>query len=359
MAMNTTPITIQSHRGPYVVRFAERAFDGLAQAGDGRPCHYIVDRRVHDLWRERLDEELAGKPIVFIDADEQAKTLDRMPEYAQALVAQGVRRSHKLIAVGGGVVQDITCFLASTLLRGIDWEFYPTTLLAQADSCIGSKSSINVGTVKNLMGTFYPPRAITIAPKVLSTLSEGDLLSGIGEMIKVHVIDGPAAFDALAAAHDKLRPGTAEMLHFVRQSLEIKRRLIEADEFDRGPRLVMNYGHSFGHAIESATEFGMPHGIAVTLGMDMANYTAFRLGRLPEADFRRMHPLMVANSRGFEAVTIPLDRFLAAIGKDKKNEGQSLTLILPGADSRVEIVKVANDAVFADICRDWLETVRP
>src|SRR5204862_184742 len=99
-----------------------------------------------------------------------------------------------LLAVGGGITQDITCFLAATLLRGIDWHFYPTTLLAQADSCIGSKSSINVGAAKNILGTFPPPKQVTISTCFLDTLDPGDVRSGVGEMLKVHAIEGPGAF---------------------------------------------------------------------------------------------------------------------------------------------------------------------
>jgi hypothetical protein len=128
------------------------------------------------------------------------------------------------------------------------------TLLAQADSCIGSKSSINVGKIKNVLGTFTPPRKITISTRLLSTLDDRDIRSGIGEMLKVHGIDGPDSFDQIAADYARLTSDAETLKRYVRRSLEIKKHIIEQDEFDRGIRNVMNYGHSFGHAIESATD---------------------------------------------------------------------------------------------------------
>jgi len=263
-----------------------------------------------------------------------------------------------LVAIGGGVVQDIVCFLAAVLLRGLEWRFYPTTLLAQADSCVGSKSSINVGRIKNVLCTFTPPAAIRINTRVLATLDPVEIRSGIGEMLKVHAIDGPASFDRIAAAYPALLADRGVLEQFIRASLLIKRRLIEADEFDVGARRVMNYGHSFGHAIESATDFGVPHGIAVTIWMDMANYTAARLGVSPPAHFERMHPTLAANYAGFERVDVPLDRLLAALGTDKKNTDSRLTLILPDAGGTPAIGSYPNDAAFRGICADYFARPR-
>ncbi|MEK7862885.1 MAG: 3-dehydroquinate synthase, partial [Chloroflexota bacterium] len=265
-------MVIQSHRGPYTVDFDD---DALAHLDADVPAgaHFLVDARVAELHGADLRRVLASRSVLTIAATEAAKSLDRFPAYVERLVERGVRRGHVLVVVGGGITQDIACFLAATLLRGLEWRFYPTTLLAQADSCIGSKSSINVGEIKNVLGTFTPPSRIVIGGRVLATLDERDLRSGIGEMLKVHAIAGPDAFDRIAADYPRLLSDPALLRSYIRASLEIKRRIIEEDEFDRGIRNVMNYGHSFGHAIESATAYAVPHGIAVTIGMDMANYT--------------------------------------------------------------------------------------
>jgi len=263
-----------------------------------------------------------------------------------------------LVAIGGGVIQDITCFIAAVLLRGVDWHFHPTTLLAQADSCIGSKSSINVGPYKNVVGTYTPPVQIWLSPQVLATLPETEIRSGIGEMLKVHMIAGPREFDRIAADYAAIVADSAVMRTYILRSLEIKKGIIEQDEFDRGVRNVMNLGHSFGHAIESATDFGIPHGIAVTIGIDMANFTAVRLGLMGEAHFRRMHPTLAANYRNYEQTPVPIDRFLAAIGKDKKNTDAKLGLILPNAEGIPGRVQCANDPAFRLMCEEYFSSVR-
>ncbi|MEK7244833.1 MAG: 3-dehydroquinate synthase family protein, partial [Pseudomonadota bacterium] len=225
-------LEIRSHKGAYEVRFEPGGAEAFAAPAAG--AHAIVDARVARLHADRLAGILALPSVLRLEASEEAKSLDRFPAYVEHLLSQGVRRDHALIAVGGGIVQDIACFLAATLLRGVPWRFYPTTLLAQADSCIGSKSSINCGHAKNILGTFTPPEEVVVDVRFLDTLDERDVRSGVGEMLKVHAIEGPAAFDEIATAYPDLFRNAATMQRFVRRALEIKRRYIEEDEFDRG-----------------------------------------------------------------------------------------------------------------------------
>ncbi|PIW30987.1 MAG: 3-dehydroquinate synthase [Rhodospirillales bacterium CG15_BIG_FIL_POST_REV_8_21_14_020_66_15] len=354
-------LTVRSHKGPYDVLFGDRAAAGLdALAAGGRPLHVIVDERVADLHGDRLAPLLAGPSVLRLAATETNKSLEKFPAYVDHLVATGIRRDHLLVAVGGGIIQDITCFLAATMLRGVEWAFCPTTLLAQADSCIGSKSSINSAAAKNILGTFTPPRTIYLDVAFQATLDARDVRSGIGEILKVHAIDGPESFAVIAADYDRLFTEPDVMLRYVRAALEIKKAYIEEDEFDRGPRNIFNYGHTFGHAIEAATEFAIPHGIAVTIGMDMANFVATRVGDGSEDHFRRLRPTLAANYEGFQSHPVPFDAFLGAILKDKKNTGAgSVTMILPGADGRLAKVTHAADDAFTSACRTFLEEVRP
>jgi len=350
------PFIVQSHQGPYQVEFATEPFHGINDPGPQR--HYIIDATVAALYQKQLACVKTSRSVLLIDAKECNKSLERMSDYVIHLLSRGIKRGHIIVAVGGGIIQDIACFIGAVLLRGVDWHFYPTTLLAQADSCIGSKSSINVGSFKNVVGTYTPPKRILVSGSVLGTLSDTEIRSGIGEMLKVHVIAGPADFDRIAADYERILNDSETLQRYIVRSLGIKRRIIEQDEFDRGIRNVMNLGHSFGHAIESATGFTVPHGIAVTIGIDMAYHLAVLLGRLDRTHFDRMHPVLRRNYRGFEDTEIPEEAFFAAIGKDKKNTDAELGLILPDAEAIPRRVECPNDESFKNACRSYFANVR-
>jgi 3-dehydroquinate synthase len=351
-------LTIQSHAGPYSAEFA---IDVLARLNADVPAetHFIIDERVAALYREEMANVLASPSVLLIEAREENKSLDRFPFYVEHLGSRQLRRDQVLIAIGGGIIQDITCFLAANMLRGVAWRFYPTTLLAQADSCIGSKSSINSGSAKNILGTFTPPRRVMISTPFLKTLDERDIRSGVGEMLKVHAIDGAASFDLIAGDYHRIFLDEGLMEHYIQRSLEIKKGYIERDEFDRGPRNIFNFGHSFGHAIEAATNFAIPHGIAVTIGMDMATWVSARLGIGGEDHYQRMHPALKRNYRGFEDHDVPLEPFMAALAKDKKNVGKgTVTLILPDRNAQVFKDVYAVDEGFRNLCATYLGEVR-
>ena len=181
---------------------------------------------------------------------------------------------------------------------------YPTTLLAQADSCIGSKSSINSSNIKNILGNIYPPNRIILDVDLLDSLEEEDIRSGIGEMIKVHAINSPQSFDDLSQDYIMILEKKKRMEEYINRSLLIKKEIIQKDEFDEGLRNVMNYGHSFGHAIETATNYSIPHGLAETIGMDMANFVSAELGITTKFHFKRMHPLLDKNISNFRKLEL-------------------------------------------------------
>lgn len=346
-------LVVQSHKGPYEARFDD---DALALLNDDVPAtaHFIVDSRVAELYRTEISNVLRSQSVLLVEALEVNKSLEKFPRYVEDLLTRSIRRTHVLIAIGGGIIQDITCFLAATLFRGVSWHFYPTTLLAQADSCIGSKSSINCGAAKNILGTFTPPDRVVISTKFLDTLDERDIRSGIGEMLKVQAIDGPESFRQIARDYDGILADRGIMLRWIERSLAVKKRIIEVDEFDRGPRNVMNYGHSFGHAIEAATDFGIPHGIAITIGMDLANFVSASLCGGSFELCADMHEVLRRNYRGFERTVIPMERFMGALTKDKKNTDDNLSLILPDGRGRIGKVAVANDERFRAACEEYL-----
>lgn len=346
-------LSIQSHKGIYSVNFDNKLLDNMSQFLVGEP-HFIIDANVARLYAIQLKPILDHKNAVLIEATEENKSIERIIPIFEKLVANSVRRDHTLIAIGGGIIQDITCFIASTLLRGMVWKFIPTTLLAQADSCIGSKSSINLGKTKNIIGTFNPPNEIFVCTDFLDTLENKEILSGIGEILKVHAIDSAAAFDQLSADYEALLSDRNVLLAYIRRALLIKQRFIEVDEFDRGVRNIFNYGHSFGHAIEAATNFGVPHGIAVAMGMDMANRIASLRGLVQEQHYLRMHPVLRKNYESYAKTIIPLDDMLSALLKDKKNTSSKLVLIFPvGENAKIQRVEVDSDVAFRNQCQQF------
>lgn len=321
-------------------------------------CHVIIDGNVARLYAGEIPLTLQSRSVLIIEATEGNKSLDKFPAYVEHFVSRSIRRGQKLVAIGGGIIQDITCFLAATLLRGLPWYFYPTTLLAQADSCVGSKSSINSGKTKNILGTYTPPEEVYINIDVLGTLEEREIHSGVGEMLKVHAIEGPVSFDTIAADYDALISDRRVMENYIHRSLEIKKPIIELDEFDAGTRNIMNYGHSFGHAIESATDFSIPHGIAVSIGMDLANFIASRLDITIGVHYERMHPILRQNTRAVDTIEISEEGFLSAIAKDKKNTGSHLKVILPDREGKITINLLKNDGRFRELCGKFLREDR-
>lgn len=350
-------LVIQSHKGPYTVFFDDALFSESNRLFEGE-SHYLIDANVARLYPSDFNAILDHPNTIVIESTEENKSIEKTIPILERLILNKVRRGHTLVAIGGGIIQDITCYIASTLLRGLPWRFVPTTLLAQADSCIGSKSSINLGATKNILGTFNPPQDIFIYTRFIETLEDKDIRSGVGEIIKVHAIDGIEAFDRLADEFDRLFDDRAVLLRYIKSALLIKQRFIEEDEFDRGIRNIFNYGHSFGHAIESATHYAVPHGIAVAFGMDMANFIAAKRGLLPEQHYHRMHTILKMNYEKYVNKKIPVDIMLSALMKDKKNTTTMLGLIFPvGEHADIQRVQVPPDESFRLQCSEFLAEI--
>lgn len=290
--------------------------------------YVIIDNKIIQLYKNVLGNILKATKHIGIDASETQKSYQGIISIIQELIDNGFRKNYRLVAIGGGITQDVTAFISSILYRGVSWLFFPTTLLAQGDSCIGSKTSINFAQYKNQVGGFYPPQKIFINTDFLNTLYDLDIKSGLGEMCHYFPIAGEEDFkrfkqDYPAALQDK------EVLKvLIARSLEIKKKYIEIDEFDQKERQVLNFGHSFGHAIESVTNYRIPHGLAVSYGMDMANFVSVKLGFIPEEIKIEMREMLEKIWEGIYINDISIDKFKLALSKDKKNVGKELCLIL-------------------------------
>ena len=288
----------------------------------------IIDNKVKDLYPDLLKYMNNNTSIIGLDAREDQKSYEGLITIIQELINSGFRKNHQLIGIGGGIIQDVTAFTASIMYRGVNWIFFPTTLLAQGDSCIGSKTSINFGKYKNQVGGFYPPNKIFINLDFLYTLSEADLQSGLGEMSHYFVVAGEKEFREYKKEYEYALADKKILEKMISKSLKIKKSYIEIDEFDLNERQVFNYGHSFGHAIESLTDYAVPHGIAVSFGMDMANFISVKRGFLSESIRLDIKELLEKIWVGYNIKNIDLEKFATALSKDKKNVGNELRLIL-------------------------------
>lgn len=336
-------MTIHASRGPYEVQFTDDYQDFLARHVAGGNVAF-VDATVQRLYGDRLAHLLAEDRTIVVQPSEKQKSFDQLSPFILDLVERGFRRDHRLIAIGGGITQDVTGFIASVLYRGVEWIFYPTTLLAQCDSCIGSKTSINFGRYKNQLGTFHPPSEIVIDTSFLRTLPEVELRSGLGEMMHYYLLSGRTDYLTIAELCDTCLSSDEFPLSLLKRSLEIKRSLIEIDEFDVGERRVFNYGHSFGHAIETLTDFRVPHGIAVCYGMDIANFISMKKGLIPRTLREEIRATLAKIWRGVDLGEIDVDEYASALRKDKKNVGQEVRVVLTEGLGGMFVATLSMDA---------------
>ncbi len=325
-------MTIHSTFKDYTVDFLDGILgrrDWLAAKRPGGRCFFFVDSAIAREYKTELSDFVAGDFRLEIEALETNKEYSALAPYFQALVDAGFQRRDTLVAIGGGILQDITGFIASTLYRGVPWVFIPTTLLAQADSCIGSKTSINLGQTKNLIGSFCPPDAIAIDVGFARTLSDAYFTSGLGEVIKYHLMVDDDAYRRIKTYLASLNLRAREVLEpIMRSSLGIKKTFIEGDEFDTGRRNLLNYGHCFGHALESASEFGISHGQAVVVGVGFANLLSLKRGLLLPEVYADIERVLLPHYPRFNHSGVSIDALLGFLKRDKKRVGTALTMIL-------------------------------
>jgi len=311
----------------YEVRFISDSKETLDRELKGGDV-VIIDNNIKALYPDILSGALETNVVIGIDADERQKSYQGLAPVIETLINGEFRKNHRLIGIGGGITQDVTAFTASIMYRGVEWLFFPTTLLAQGDSCIGSKTSINFGEFKNQVGGFYPPSRIFIDMNFLNTLPVSELQSGLGEMCHYFVVAGEDDFKRYKREYPLALQDKDILSGLVARSLEIKKSYIEIDEFDRKERQVFNYGHSFGHAIETLTDYAVPHGIAVSYGMDMANFISVKLKYMPERIRHEIRELLEQIWDGYSIGNLPVEKFINALSKDKKNVDKELRLIL-------------------------------
>lgn len=324
LAERSYPILI----GPGLLRDGAALLDNIS----ARDLLVVTNTTVAPLYLQTLTESLAGKRVqsIVLPDGESHKTLASIERIIDALVDARMNRDAAVVALGGGVVGDMAGFAAACYQRGIDFVQVPTTLLAQVDSSVGGKTGVNHPKAKNMIGAFYQPRCVIADTATLATLPDREYRAGLAEIVKYGLIYDAAFFAWMEAHADALRDrDDAAVMHAIKRSCEIKAAVVSVDEREQGLRAILNLGHTFGHAIETATGYGTwLHGEAVAVGMVMAADMSHALGWLPAADRDRGVALLAHLGLPVQPPRIGAQRARELMGMDKKVLEGKLRLIL-------------------------------
>ncbi|MEY4179244.1 MAG: 3-dehydroquinate synthase [Planctomycetota bacterium] len=353
------------------VELAERGYDiaigpgVLTQAGDwarhrlkATHAFLITDANVAGLYAAPVAESLrqAGLRVdsLTLPAGETEKTPARVFECWEALVRAQADRKTLVVAVGGGVIGDLAGFVAATYTRGLRFLQIPTTLLAHVDSSVGGKVGVNLPDAKNMVGAFWQPSGVLIDTQTLDTLPSREYAAGLAEVVKYGVILDPSFFELLETNIDSLRARAPELLRrVIARCCQLKADVVRQDEREEtGLRAVLNYGHTFCHAIETVTRYDRYlHGEAVSIGMVCASRLAERLGRVPAELTDRQRRLLAALDLPIILPPLHTADLIAAMQRDKKVEHGRLRFVLPTRLGHVELVGGIDDRLVADVLR--------
>ena len=287
------------------------------------------------------------KNFILVNSSEESKSYLKISNIIRKILQKKLNKKSMIVAIGGGITQDIVSFICSIYFRGIDWEFFPTTLLAQGDSCIGGKTSINFGKFKNQLGNFNPPSKIFIDINFLKKLRKRDIQSGIGEMSHLLAVRSHVHFSSI----NKYFAKEISLKDLIILSLQSKKYFIEKDEFDEKERKLLNFGHTFGHAIESATNYKIPHGICVAYGSLMAFWISNKMNFLTDKDYLRYEKilkLIIKNKINFN-----ISKFKKAILRDKKANKNKIGFILSYGCGKMFIKEMEIESVFLNYIKKF------
>lgn len=332
----------------YDIRIAPGLLDGAGTVcRDALPqanlLFVVTDTNVQPLYLEQTAESLRGAGFrvacCTIPAGESSKSAEQLSRLWEEMMSAGLTRTDGVVALGGGVVGDLAGFAAATILRGVDFVQIPTTLLAQVDSSVGGKVAVDLNAGKNLAGAFWQPRLVLMDTDTLSTLDDKTFSDGMAEVIKYGCIRDAGFFQFLES-HPSREEITAHISSVLHTCCDIKRQVVEKDEHDTGERMILNFGHTLGHAYEKAGRYERwTHGQAVAAGMCRAAELGVTLGVTPEDVPGRVRALTGAFGLPTNIPCTPED-YAAAIGLDKKGAGADITLILLSALGRAALHKL-------------------
>ncbi len=316
---------------------AGASMDDLATLTQGRPIAILTDNNVLRLHGGRFPEA----DVVAVEPGEESKTLNSAHRIFRRLVELTLDRDSLLIGIGGGVICDLAGFVGATFLRGIDFGFVPTTLLAQVDASIGGKNAVNLDGYKNLIGTFTQPEFVLCDPSFLLTLPIDEVRFGLCEALKAGVIGDAKLFDLIeTSTRDLLALNSDAMDELIERAIAVKVGVVSQDERDKGVRHILNFGHTFGHALEKASS--MPHGKAVAVGMATAAKLSATKGLLMQKDADRIVKALDALGLPTHA-DVNLELAVDAMRKDKKRYGRGIEFIMLEAIGKARICRMSID----------------
>ena len=322
----------------YEIYIGENILDrmGLIIAKNNWASRYIIiaDSNVSTLHGERVQATLKEMDLkvdmIDFPAGETSKNIQTSIDIVDGMIALGADRTSALIALGGGVVGDITGFIASLYMRGIPHIQLPTTLLAQVDSSIGGKTGIDIPQAKNILGTFCQPKGVFIDLAFLNTLTPREFGSGLAEIVKYGIIDDPELFSFLEVEVEDIRKRDMSFFEkIITRSCRIKKGIVEIDEMEKGVRRILNFGHTIGHAIEAESGYSISHGDAISMGMVASAIISERLKYLPSGDRERIISLIRAvGLPDHIPKTLSPEGILSRIKRDKKKQGDTIHFVL-------------------------------
>lgn len=327
----------------------------IADAVAGKRAAIVTNTVVAPIYLDTVEQSLhaAGKQVtrIVLPDGEEHKTWENLQRIYDGLLADQCDRKTTIVALGGGVIGDMAGFAAATYMRGVPFVQVPTTLLAQVDSSVGGKTGINHPLGKNMIGAFYQPQAVIADTSTLNTLPARELSAGLAEVIKHGAIIDAEFFDWIEANIDKLLArDPAALAYAIRRSCEIKADVVRQDEREGGLRAILNFGHTFGHAIESGMGYGeWLHGEAVGCGMVMAADLSHRLGYIDAIARERVAALVRAAALPDVAPDLGAERWLELMQVDKKNEGGQIRFILLKPLGKPIITTVPQEALLATL----------
>jgi 3-dehydroquinate synthase len=355
-------LQVKTASADYPVFVGRNLFPAIARAKRLRQCGKVFVVTSPEIWALWGKKFLAAFPkdrqptVLFLSAGERFKRLSQIERLASELAAAGADRSSVLIAFGGGIIGDLAGFLAAIYMRGIDYLQVPTTLLAQVDSSAGGKTGANLASGKNLIGSFHHPRAVFADIDVLQTLPDRELRAGLYESVKAGIIRDAALFRFMEKNSEKiLSRDPAALERVITASIRMKAQVVGIDERDSGLRMVLNYGHTLGHAIESATNYrALLHGEAIAWGMLAALRIALARKTVGRDQAERIEQTLLAYGPLPPFRSTPA-KLLTAAGRDKKNSAGTRRFILPqGIGNAVVAEDVTDQELHAAV--EWLLT---